>query len=340
MMEKEVYVKESFQENRTTLGKVLPLDTPYTALIDVSDVCNFKCNYCFRASGSDIKAPGYRNNVLMSWENFTRAIDQLTEFPQQIKRISLSHNGESLCHPMLPEMVSYVKQKGLTGCCEIHSNGTLLTHEKSKQLVEAGLNRIIISLQGMSAEMYKEVCHATIDMDKFYDELAYLYSIKSENLQVNIKIVREALLDGEEELFLKKYGEVADRVFIEQVIPLWGVEDVPEEGGQWVNKYGRKEKWQSCCPLLFYTIGVHPTGEIYPCSHIVPPFKLGNVADTTLKDAWNSMRRKEFMRQILREGRGACNECANCYIPQNTIMTDADRIEEYREEILERLMKK
>ena len=52
-----------------------------------------------------------------------------------------------------------------------------------------------------NAEMYKEVCHATIDMDKFYDELEYLYSIKNEGLQVNIKIVREALLEGEEELF-------------------------------------------------------------------------------------------------------------------------------------------
>jgi len=177
-------------------------------------------------------------------------------------------------------------------------------------------------------------------MDKFYDELEYLYSIKSENLQVNIKVVREALLEGEEELFLAKYGKVADRVFVERVVPLWGVEDVPKEGGQWENKYGRKEMWQSCCPLLFYTIGVHPTGDIYPCSHIVPPFKLGNVSDTTLRDAWNSTKRKEFMEQMLREGRSICNECASCYIPQNTIMTDADRIEEYRGEILERLMKK
>ncbi len=333
-------VKESFQENRTLLGKVLPLSTPYTALIDVSDVCNFKCNYCFRASGSDINAPGYRNNVLMSWENYTRAIDQLTEFPEQVKRISLSHNGESLCNPRLPEMVSYVKQKGLTGCCEFHTNGSLLTHEKSKQLVDAGLNRMIISLQGMTAEKYKDVCHATVDMERFYDELSYLYSIKTEKLQVNIKIVKEALESGEEELFLEKYGKVADRVFIERVVPLWGLENEAEPDVQWENKYGRKEKWQSCCPLLFYTIGVHPTGDIYPCSHIVPPFKLGNVSETTLKQAWESAKRKEFLLQMLREGRGACEECVNCYIPQNTIMTEADRIDDYREEILGRLLQK
>ncbi len=335
----ETKVKESFNENRSVLGEVLPLNSPYTALIDVSDVCNFKCNYCFRADGSSIKAPTYRKNVLMSWDNFVKVVEQLKEFPEQVKRISLSHNGESLCNPKLPEMISLVKEKGLTGCCEIHTNGSLLTHEKTRQLVEAGLNRIIISLQGLTAEKYKEVCHATVDMERFYDELSYLYSIKNDELQVNIKIVDEALLSGEEELFIEKYGKVADRVFVEHVVPLWGVENVPNEETQWENKYGRKERWQNCCPLLFYTIGVHPTGDIYPCSHITPPFCLGNVSEITLREAWESNNRQNFLRHMLQEGRECSNECKNCYIPQNTIMTAADRIDDYREEILGRLLK-
>ncbi len=333
-------VKESFHENRTVLGKVLPIDTPFTILIDTSDVCNFKCNYCFRATGSDTAAPDYRKNQLMSLETFSRVVEQMKAFPQQIKRISLSHNGESLCNPKLPEMVSMVKEAGFTGCCEIHTNASLLTHEKSDALIKAGLNRMVISLQGLTAEKYKETCGVKISMERFYDELSYLYANKTDDLQMNIKIVDVALEPGEDQLFLEKYSKVADRVFIEQVVPLWGIEAEEKENTSWKNKYGRAESWQECCPLAFYTINVLPSGKIYPCSHLTPPFDLGTVYTTTLYEAWNSPKRIAFLKDMLERGRDAYCECSRCYIPQNTIMMEEDKIDSYRNEILQRMRDK
>lgn len=333
-------VKESFQEKRSVLGKVLPVDTPFTILIDTSDVCNFKCTYCFRAEGSDSAAPDYRKNQLMSLETFERVVEQIKEFPQQIKRISLSHNGEALCNPNLPKMVSMLKGAGFIGCCEIHTNGALLTHEKSDALIKAGLNRMVISLQGLTAEKYKETCGVKINMEKFYDELEYLYTHKTSELQINIKIVDVALEQGEDALFIDKYSRVADRVFIEQVVPLWGIEISEKETGQWINKYGRASAWQECCPLAFYTINVLPSGKIYPCSHLTPPFDLGTVYSTTLYEAWNSPQRLDFLRCMLEQGRDVYKECSSCYIPQNTIMTEEDKIDGYRQEILKRMQGK
>lgn len=330
-------VKESFSENRTVLGKVLPLNTPYTILIDTSDVCNFKCNYCFRAKGSQEIALDYRKNQLMTMETFRRIIEQMKEFPHQFKRISLSHNGEPLCNPYLSEMVAYIKANGFTGCCEIHTNASLLTHKKSNELIEAGLNRMIISLQGLTGEKYAQTCNIKIDMERFYDELAYLYENKSSDLQINIKIVDSALDAGEEEVFLERYSKVADRVFVEQVIPLWGIKIEDKDNINWKNKYGRIEVWQSCCPLMFYTLNVLPSGKIYPCSHLNPPFDLGTVYTTTLKRAWNSSRRREFLKYMLENDRDFCEQCKVCYIPQNTIMTEEDKIDNYRQEILARM---
>lgn len=45
----------------------------------------------------------------MKWETFEKIVDQMKEFPHQIKRIALSHHGEPLCNHRLPDMVAYIK---------------------------------------------------------------------------------------------------------------------------------------------------------------------------------------------------------------------------------------
>ena len=324
-------IEESFNIDRCILGKVVPLDTPFTVLVDISDVCNFRCSYCFRHTGG--KQGDYGKNKLMDWDTFVKVVEQIKAFPQQVKRISLSHNGEPLCNPLLPKMVKYIKSQGLTGSCEIHTNASLLTHNLINELVNADIDRIIVSLQGLDSEMYKEVCGYNIEFEKMYNCLEYLYQTKKDTL-VNIKIIDVALEEGEEEVFYSKFSRVADKIFVEKSVPLWEKKD--SEQCQY-NKYGKIVEKQKCCPLLFYTMGVLPDGTIYPCSHINPPIKLGNVNTTKLQEAWNGEERYKLMRQHLVEGRMLNEKCKSCYIPQNTIMQDSDSIDVYREEVLVRL---
>lgn len=331
-------IKESFNEKRSVLGKVLPLDTPYTLMIDISDVCNLKCNYCFRNERNNIMVGNYNTNKMMDWAIFEKVIEQVKEFPQDIKRISLSNHGESLCNRLIPKMVKYIKDNGITACTEIHTNGLLLDEKYIDELVEAQIDRIIISLQGLSSEKYEEICGAKINFDNFYRNLKYLYERKT-NTIVNIKIVDAALDSGEEDLFYEMFSDRADRIFIEKVIPLWdGItyeESNKQEGIS--NKYGRKFKYQECCPLVFYTLVVASDGRIMPCTALREPFRLGNVNNMTLKEAWNSDERKRFLMKHLEEGRINNSYCKDCYIPQNTIMIETDSIDKYKEEILNRM---
>lgn len=324
---------KSYSQDRNVLGKVLPLDTPYTVLIDISDSCNLRCKYCFRYDTS-IGAEDYRKNRLMDWEMFQIVVEQLKEFPSQIKRIALSHNGEPLCNRKLPQMVSYIKNAGLTGRTEIHTNGLLLDKQYIEELCEAGIDRVVISLQGLDGDAYYKECGVRIDFERFYYHLKYFYQ-KKRDTQIHIKIVDEAV--GEErDRFYEMFSPIADRVFVESVVPLWTDSDM-KTGEVEKNKYGDTFKVQQCCPLVFYTINVLPDGTIYPCSHIRPPFKLGNVKETTIYEAWNGAQKKTFMKDMLESGRFKMEACKNCYIPQNTVMTPEDSIDAYAEEILERI---
>jgi len=327
-------IEKSFNQNRSVLGEVLPLSTPYTVLIDISDMCNLRCNYCFRYDES-ISAVDYRKNKLMDWETFVKVVKQLKEFPEQIKRISLSHNGEPLCNRLLPKMVRYIKESGLTGTTEIHTNALLLTPEYIKELCDANIDRIVVSIQGLDSERYEEVCGAKIKFSYLVDMLTLLFETKT-NTQVHIKIV-DVAVGEQKDKFYQIFAPIGDRVFVETVVPLWtGIDEKNCE--QVNNKFGDDFGLQQCCPLIFYTMDILPDGTIYPCSHIAPPFKLGNVHTDTLKEAWESTQKKEFLMKMLKFGRFLTPECEKCYIPQNTVVSKEDSIDAYRDDILRRMV--
>lgn len=325
----------SFDKNRQVLGKIYPLDTPFTVIVDASEVCQFKCNYCFR-SDPDKRNWGYTvENNLMNWETFCKVIEQIQEFPQDVKQISLSNQGEPLCNRKLPDMVRYIKQNHVGGRVSIHTNAALLDEKYAVDLAESKIDRIIVSLQGLSAEKYKQTCEADIDFDAFYRNLKILYDAKTDT-QICIKVADTALEEGEEELFYELFEPIADRVFVEQIIPIWLNIEVKDNSKKVKNKYGDIFPIQECCPLIFNTIVVAPAGNVYPCTQILTPYMLGNVHEKSLKELWDSPRRKELLKD---QCKGTAHPiCNDCYISQNTIYTKEDMIDDYREEILGRLI--
>lgn len=330
-------IKPSFDENRHRLGDILPLDTPFNVLIDSSEVCNFRCNYCFRAK-ADKLAWGYaaRNN-LMDWEMFVKIVDQIDEFPEMVKQISLSVHGEPLCNRRVPDMAEYIKKKGIKSRISLHTNASLLDEEYAKRLAVAGIDRMVVSLQGMTSKKYEDICGTKIDYDRFYNNLKILSDEKRE-MQLYIKIADAALEPGEEELFYEKYRPIADRVYVEKVVPIWKDSQKDDKEKKWnVNKYGGKFAAQHCCPVLFHTMVVTPAGDVYPCTQLLFPRPLGNVKEKSLVELWNSEERRQMLlRQLQEEDMDICH---GCYIKENSIFTEEDLIDPYKEKIAERLRK-
>lgn len=333
-MSKYENIIPSYDTNRQVLGEIYPLDTPFTAIIDASEVCQFRCNYCFR-SDADRSQWGYaaRNN-LMDWETFRLAAEQLKEFPHDLKQISVSNHGEPLCNRRLPLMVKYIKEQGIKGRVSIHTNAALLDEQYAVELAQSGIDRIVVSLQGMTAEKYRQVCGVGIDYDKFYRNLQILYEAKT-NTQICIKVADTALDEGEEDLFYEKFSPIADRVYVEKIIPIWLNVKVNDPSHKIINKYGDAFPIQECCPLIFNTIVVTPDGDVYPCTQIQAPYRLGNIREHSLKELWDSPQRRQL---LINQCKGTNHPvCGRCYISQNSVYAKEDMIDGYRDEILARL---
>lgn len=332
-------IKPSYNTNRAVLGEQLPLHTPFSIILDISERCNFRCSYCFRAGEKDESWGFAAAEGLMSPVIFERAVKQIMEFPQKLKVISLSGHGEPLCHPDIVDMVGFLKKMDVTEQIDMHTNASLLTEESAVRIAQAGFTRIVVSLQGLDAAAYERTCRAKIDFRRFYDNLKLLYKSKDKKLRIHIKIVDVALgkmdaKDGERR-FYELFGDIADDVFVEKTVPLW--KNIAFAPGDMVNKFGYEFSKVDYCPLVFYKIWVAPDGAIYSCTNLPPPPSLGNICNTTLQAAWNSRQRLDFLKEHLRLTRHKHTPCAGCFVPVNTVTSSEDVLDSYKDAILDRL---
>lgn len=324
---------------RTKLAQAVPLDTPFTLYIFPTTFCNFKCSYCAHSqSKEELKAQYDFSLDTMKMDTFDRIVEQLKEFPHKFKVISLTGHGEPMLNKNLPEMVRKIKEAEVTERIEVISNGSLLSPELSDRLLDAGLDILRISLQGMSGDKYKEVCGFSLDYNNYIDQLAYYYRHKKAGQQLFVKIIDVALEPGEEETFYNTFREISDRMYIEYCQRVYsGVKLTQEMEFHSTNRYGTTMPKQQVCALSFFMLGIHPNGDVIPCDTIYKPVILGNVHQEKLLAMWNGDILYNFRIGELKDGRFKNSECARCVTPDD-VLREEDILDDDREMILEKMV--
>jgi MoaA/NifB/PqqE/SkfB family radical SAM enzyme len=130
-------------------GLKLSLPASYLAKVYVEPTnrCNLECRTCMRNEWSEPLGQ-------MEESTFSRILESLRFF-SPLPTVFLGGFGEPLVHPRIIEMVADLKRLGSP--VELITNGTLLTRQMSKNLIEAGLDRLWVSLDGARPESYADV---------------------------------------------------------------------------------------------------------------------------------------------------------------------------------------
>lgn len=115
--------------------------------IEPTNRCNIECLTCMR-NNWDVKLGQ------MSEATFEHILDSLTAIGPPLT-IMFSGIGEPLAHPRTIDMIARVKALGMT--VEMISNGTLLTEQRARQLIAAGLDVLWVSIDGARPESYADV---------------------------------------------------------------------------------------------------------------------------------------------------------------------------------------
>jgi len=132
-------------QGRTALETVIPLATPFIVFVDPASSCNFKCTFCPTGHRDLITETG-RFNGVMKFDVFKKIIDDLSEFEKPIKVLRLYKDGEPFLNKRLAEMVAYAKQSGRVDYIDTTTNGTFISPDRVGPVIEAGLDKINISV--------------------------------------------------------------------------------------------------------------------------------------------------------------------------------------------------
>jgi MoaA/NifB/PqqE/SkfB family radical SAM enzyme len=111
-------------------------DLPIWAQLNITWKCNLDCVYCTEYDNSKDHVP---------YDELVRRIDKC-------KELGTLHTdmigGEPMLHPDLVRLMKYVTSNGMT--TGMTTNGFLLTEDRLKEMMDAGMGRIQISLDALN----------------------------------------------------------------------------------------------------------------------------------------------------------------------------------------------
>jgi radical SAM protein with 4Fe4S-binding SPASM domain len=120
---------------------------PREIQLEVTGACNLACTMCLVSYRPKV---GKRQGAL-EYERFRQIVDELPE----LERLTLQGLGEPLLAPRLIDMVAYAAARGIA--VGFNTNAQLLTPERSRRLVEAGVAWLHVSVDGATAETYERI---------------------------------------------------------------------------------------------------------------------------------------------------------------------------------------
>jgi len=303
--------------------------------------CNLECRHCRRL---EVAKPLSTRDL--STEQAKRfLIDGLRAagFP-----VLVCSGGEPLLRPDLFELADYAVRRGLS--IALATNGTLIDEAMADRIVEAGFERVAISLDGAEAATHDAFRQQAGAFDGAVRGLGYLRE-RGMSLQVNTTVTRHNV--GELEALYERVlalGAQAWHLFM--FVPVGCGLTVPEDQRLAAEQYETVLRWlaeraaerrlfvrATCAPQYFrilaktHALGrahqaskfatltkgclagtgicfISHTGEVFPCGYL--PVSSGNITRAPFSEIW----RGSAVFEALRDPERLTGKCGVCEFKQ------------------------
>ena len=248
---------------------------PAFYIIEPTNHCNYACPICpNRLYQSSEK--GY-----MQFSLFEKIIEEIKDFADVIQ---LYWVGEPLLHPRIYDMIAYCKNNTRARVM-ISTNGSLLTPESSKRLLESGLDKLIVSMDASdSAEVYAAM-RTNGSIDALNDNVRSLLRY-ADKLDITLQFILTNANEAEKELFIEKWKPFGVKISI-QCLYTWA-NQLPELNGFSSYMSPMIGNAHTPCADLWYKIAIHWNGEVSRCCFDWSFCNtVGSLADSRLAEIWN-----------------------------------------------------
>jgi len=339
----------------TALGR--PLAGPRTVSLEVTHNCNLRCGFCeshgmFQSKPITEIRPYVGGRRTMDLDTIRRLVDDLARIGTDL--VELSGKGDPIAHPELTEIVRIIKDAGID--CALVTNATIPRKDLAATLVERGLNRLSVSLNAGSREVYLKTCGRDL-WDKaigFLREVIelrraagaqrpwvqitnVLCTLNAKDVEEMARVICELGVDQTEWLVMGELPTTThiqlsdeDATYVLDRLPLLGrrleKQGIPHNFEELAvelrmrHRAGRvmDNPLQRKIPCYdpWMFVVIQPDGVVVPCC-FCEEVKLGNVFEESFSSIWFGAKYVALRRQSLDMPKTGKSICAECFTTCN-----------------------
>jgi radical SAM protein with 4Fe4S-binding SPASM domain len=289
--------------------------TPMTISVEPTTACNLRCPECPSGLRSFTRDTGN-----MKEDFFRQLIDGLH---RKLTWLIFYFQGEPYINPKFLDMVKYAHQKGIYTITS--TNGHFLHPENARKTIESGLDRILISIDGATQEVYeqyrkegvlsavlqgaKNLVQAKKEMNSSTPHIVFQMLVVKPNEHQIEEVKRMAREIGVDEVKLKT-AQVYDYENGNDLIPTLDQYSRYKEDKS--GKWSVKNKMLNHCWKLWHACVITWDGMVVPCCFDKDAVhRLGDLRKNSFAEIWKGMAYTQFRQQLL-QGRDQIEICTNC----------------------------
>jgi len=309
----------SYVESKVT-RRAVQRGLPVALSFEPTTSCNLRCPECPSGLRSFTRPTG-----MLEGDLFRRTMDELGD---TLAYLIFYFQGEPYLHPQFLDLVQYASKKGIYTATS--TNAHYLTDANARKTVESGLDRLIISIDGTTQEVYQQYrvggkLHKVIEGTKAV--LKWKRELKSRTPHVifqflvvrpnehQIEDVKKLARDlGVDELGLKTAQiydyEGGERNAAHPLIPT--LDRYSRYARQPDGTYSIKNRLLDHCWKMWHSCVITWDGLVVPCCFDKDAdHRLGDLKTQSFRELWFSEPYVRF-RQSLIQSRSEIEMCKNC----------------------------
>jgi len=232
--------------------------------------------------------------------------------------------GEPYLNPAFLDMVRYAADKNIYTATS--TNAHYITDEMARKTVESGLDRLIISIDGTTQEVYQQY-RVGGRLEKVIEGTKNIIAWRNKLNSKKPFIFFQFLVVKPNEHQLEDIRQLAASLGVDEVrfktAQVYDYEHDPNQLIPTLDQYSRytktadgtyrpKNKMANRCWKLWHANVITWDGLVVPCCFDKDAqHQLGNLQQRSFREIWQSENYRQFRTQLLR-GRKNIDICANC----------------------------
>ncbi|MCW3116441.1 MAG: radical protein [Chitinophagaceae bacterium] len=288
---------------------------PVSISFEPTTSCNLRCPECPSGLRSFTRPTG-----MLKKDFFSETIDQLSK---DLFYLVFYFQGEPYLNPGFLDMVRYASAKKIYTATS--TNAHYLGDENAKQTIASGLDRLIISIDGTTQEVYKKY-RVGGQLDKVLEGAKNIVKWKKELKSKTPFVIFQFLVVKPNEHQIEDVKKLAKEIGVDDVwfktAQIYDFEHDPNKLIPSIDKFSRYKKTaggnlfkgnlSNHCWRLWHDPVITWDGLVAPCCFDKDArHQMGDLKQKSFKEIWKNGEYAKFRTKIMK-GRKNIDICANC----------------------------